>query len=546
MPPSSVETDPLLPKVAPSTSDQDVETQWTSSSAIDNACPEEEGCIRQFGDIKAEFKLKLFFSLLVDSIPGKLPARRLESDPDQGKIVILSYTLQNSIQTISIVVTGRLGPHELSVAAFSLMLAFVTGKSRYFRWCVALGGTTALDTLGSQAFTGSNRPTDLSVHFQRCVLMLWVLLIPVCILWTFMEPVLLALGQQGDLARDVQTFLRLLIIGAPAYIGFESMKKYLQCQGIMRASTIILLVVSPINIGLNIGLVHYTSLGLFGSPIALTIVYWLAFLLLGVMIAFSPTHRRNGTWGGLQFRAVLQWRSCATFFRLALPGILMVGTEWAAFEIVALAAGRLGSLPLAAQSVIMTLDQILNTIPFGIGVAASTRVGNLIGLRSAAGVKHAAHTAAFLSVVVGAIVMVTLIATRNIIGYLMSDDKDVVQLVSVVMPFVASFQIADGLAGSCGGALRGQGRQHLGAMFNFIAYYILALPLGISLAFRINYGLKGLWIGQVVGLTIVGLCEYGAIYYSDWNREVEKGIQRNAEEAKRQVQATVVTNGDQI
>ncbi|KIK65106.1 hypothetical protein GYMLUDRAFT_384287 [Collybiopsis luxurians FD-317 M1] len=523
MPPSSVETDPLLPKVTPSTSDQDVETQWTSSSAIDDACLEEEGCIRQFGDIKAESKLKLFFSLLVDSIP-----------------VILSYTLQNSVQTISIVITGRLGPHELSVAAFSLMLAFVTG------WCVALGGTTALDTLGSQAFTGSNRPTDLSVHFQRCVLLLWVLLIPVCILWTFMEPVLLALGQQGDLARDVQTFLRLLIIGAPAYIGFESMKKYLQCQGIMRASTIILLIVSPINVGLNIGLVHYTSLGLFGSPIALTIVYWLAFLLLGVMIAFSPTHRRNGTWGGLQFRAVLQWRSCATFFRLALPGILMVGTEWAAFEIVALAAGRLGSLPLAAQSVIMTLDQILNTIPFGIGVAASTRVGNLIGLRSAAGAKHAAHTAAFLSVVVGAIVMVTLIATRNIIGYLMSDDKDVVQLVSVVMPFVASFQIADGLAGSCGGALRGQGRQHLGAMFNFIAYYILALPLGISLAFRTNYGLKGLWIGQVVGLTIVGLCEYGALYYSDWDREVKKGIQRNAEEAKRQVQATVVTNGDQI
>lgn len=29
----------------------------------------------------------------------------------------------------------------------------------------------------------------------------------------------------------------------------------------------------------------------------------------------------------------------------------------AAFEIVALAAGRLGSLPLAAQSVIMTTDQ---------------------------------------------------------------------------------------------------------------------------------------------------------------------------------------------
>jgi len=41
--------------------------------------------------------------------------------------VIFSYILQNSIQTVSIIIVGRLGPTELSVAAFSLMLAFVTG-----------------------------------------------------------------------------------------------------------------------------------------------------------------------------------------------------------------------------------------------------------------------------------------------------------------------------------------------------------------------------------------------------------------------------------
>ena len=42
--------------------------------------------------------------------------------------VILSYALQNSIQTSSILVVGRLGPDELSAAAFSLMLAMVTGE----------------------------------------------------------------------------------------------------------------------------------------------------------------------------------------------------------------------------------------------------------------------------------------------------------------------------------------------------------------------------------------------------------------------------------
>lgn len=46
-----------------------------------------------------------------------------------------------------------------------------------------------------------------------------------------MEPVLLALGQPPLLAFHVQRFLRVLIVGAPGYVGFESMKKYLQCQG---------------------------------------------------------------------------------------------------------------------------------------------------------------------------------------------------------------------------------------------------------------------------------------------------------------------------
>ena len=113
-------------------------------------------------------------------------------------------------------------------------------------------------------------------------------------------------------------------------------------------------------------------------------------------------------------------------------------------------------------------------------------------------------------------------------------------LVSKVMPLVASFQVADGLAGSCGGVLRGQGRQHLGAFFNMLAYYVLALPLGITLAFRADYGLQGLWIGacaiclckhlltptfffglfviirvgQVVALFIVGSREYGAVWLS--------------------------------
>ncbi|TFY62015.1 hypothetical protein EVJ58_g4136 [Rhodofomes roseus] len=246
----------------------------------------------------------LFASLAFDSFP-----------------VILSYVLQNSIQTVSVLVAGRLGPDELSAAAFALMLAMVAG------WCVALGGTTALDTLGSQAFTGGDRAA-VSVHFQRCLILLWLLFVPVAFLWTFIEPVLLALGQEERLSYDVQRFLRVLIVGAPGYIGFESVKKYLQCQGIMRASTYVLLMVAPVNLALNIFFIHYTPLGLLGSPAAISVTYWLCFSLLCLYTYLSPAHRRNQTWIGIRLATVFDIRSCADFLKLAIPGIFMVGTEW--------------------------------------------------------------------------------------------------------------------------------------------------------------------------------------------------------------------------
>lgn len=96
----------------------------------------------------------------------------------------------------------------------------------------------------------------------------------------------------------------------------------------MRLSTFALLAVSPLNIILNILLVHHTSLGLMGSPLAVSITYWMAFLTLVIFTMLSPTHRKNKTWGGFQIGEALELKRVWVFLKLALPGILMVGTEW--------------------------------------------------------------------------------------------------------------------------------------------------------------------------------------------------------------------------
>lgn len=287
----------------------------------------------------------------------------------------------------------------------------------------------------------------------------------------------------------------------------------------MRPGTYALLISSPISAVLNYLFVYTFHMGLLGAPLATGLSYWLSFFLLVLYARFVAGHE---CWGGWSTASCY---NIGTFARLAILGVVHVGTEWWAFEIVALAAGRLGTIPLAAQSVIMTTDQVMNTIPFGIGVAASARVGNLLGARNAKGAARAANVAAWLSMAMGLVVLIVLMLVKDFYAKIFNDDVDVIRLTAEVMPYVALFQIADGLNGSCGGSLRGMGRQHIGAAVNIVSYYMGALPLGIWLAFH-GWGLAGLWVGQCIALYLVGVIEWVIVASSNWDLQVEKAFER--------------------
>lgn len=290
--------------------------------------------------------------------------------------------------------------------------------------------------------------------------------------------------------------------------------------GIMRAGTYVLLLTSPLNAILCYLFCYTLDIGILGAPIAANIAYWVSFILLAL---YSKLVAGSDCWGGWNREA---FNNLWVFARLAILGVLHVGTEWWAFEIVALAAGRLGAISLASQSVIMTADQILNTIPFGIGIAISSRVGNYLGSRNATKAMRTAHLGTILACVLGSLVLGILMLTRDHFAKIFNDDPKVVRLTSDILPFVALFQIADAMNGCCGGVLRGMGRQHLGAAVNVVSYYLFALPLGIFLAFQQGWGLKGLWVGQCVALWSAGALQWIIVYYTKWENEIWKAFKR--------------------
>ncbi|KAI7851718.1 mate-domain-containing protein [Circinella umbellata] len=426
--------------------------------------------------------------------------------------VIGTYLLQNSLQLASIFTLGHLGPTELAASALASMFANVSA------WSIALGTATALDTLCSQAWTGAKDKTLVGIHLQRALLILSLMFIPIAIVWWNATRILLALNQEPELARLGGLFLRYLLLGAPAFIAFEGVKKYLQAQGLMRPSTYALMITSPLNFGLNYLLVHGKpyNLGYIGAPIATSFSYW---LMLALLLLYIRYYKGSEAWGGWSREAFKDWWP---FLRLALPGVLMVCSEWWAFELAALAASYLSTTDLAAQSICLTLASATYTIPYGISVASSNRIGNALGESFALKAKRACMVSLVFAVLFGSLNSFGLLVTRNFFGYLFTSDEDVVQRVAHILPLCALFQIADGLCGVCGGVMRGLGRQNVAAWINLFAYYVVALPMGYAMTFIADWSLTGIWISLTVALFLgaVGECLY--LLTVNWQTEVER------------------------
>jgi multidrug resistance protein, MATE family len=81
-------------------------------------------------------------------------------------------------------------------------------------------------------------------------------------------------------------------------------------------------------------------------------------------------------WGGFTYKAFHNWGPMCKY---ALSGVVMTCSEWAAFEVLALAASYIGTAELGANSILNTSITTTYQIPFALSVAVSTRVGNLLG-----------------------------------------------------------------------------------------------------------------------------------------------------------------------
>lgn len=169
----------------------------------------------------------------------------------------------------------------------------------------------------------------------------------------------------------------------------------------------ILLFASILNVPTSYLFVHVFHLGLPGGAWATGSMYWLCTLLALGYIRFSGTTK---AWNGWSWESL---KNLWGFMKIVILGIVSVGAEWWAFEIIALMAGSMGQVQASAQSIVMSTDALLAIFPFGVGVATTNRVAKLLGEGKIGHARKAAHAASMIATGNGCIVMILLFLFRK-------------------------------------------------------------------------------------------------------------------------------------
>ncbi|KAI0469516.1 MATE efflux family protein [Xylaria cf. heliscus] len=428
--------------------------------------------------------------------------------------LILTFMLQYSIGLTSIFTVGRIGKVELGAVTLSTMTANI------FCYAFFQGLATSLDTLCAQAY-GSGHKHLVGLQLQRMTCFLWLLGIPIAVLFFFAEDILYYIVPEPRSAELAGLYLRIVIFGIPGYAAFEGGKRFVQSQGLFTATTYVLLLVAPINAFVNWLLVWHFGLGFVGAPIAVAFTQNLMPIMLALYVAFVDGSQ---CWGGLSKRALTNW---GAMIRLAIPGMIMVVAEWLAFEILTLLSSQFGTSYLAAQSILVTVTAAMFMIPFPIGIAASTRIANLIGAKLVKAARMSGLVAFYIGCIIGLFNLTLLWSLRFQLPHLFTDDEEVIAIVAEVLPLCAVMQVFDVLAAISHGLLRGIGKQSFGGYANLVSYYVVAVPVSILTAFYFDWKLLGLWTGTTVGLALVGLVEYLYCYTRDWEQSAREAEHRN-------------------
>jgi MATE family, multidrug efflux pump len=313
-------------------------------------------------------------------------------------------------------------------------------------------------------------------------------------------------GQEQAVVEQATPYMYVIGFSMIPFLVFQSFRQFSEGLSMTKVPMVVSVSVNVLNIMLNYLLIYgkfgFPELGLLGAGIA-TLIARVA-MALAMMIYVLSSNRFKPYLSGLGLRN-LDFKLIRDLLRIGVPAGLQFVFEVGAFSMAAIMMGWINASTQAAHQIAINMASISYMTVSGLGAAAAIRVGNQLGKKNYKTMKNAVLTLVGMGTALMVVFALVFIIGRDSLPLLYNDQAEVVKVASALLIIAALFQLSDGIQVISLGGLRGMKDVKIPTMITFLAYWIVALPLGSVLAFKYNYGANGIWFGLFIGLTIAGI-----------------------------------------
>ncbi len=398
------------------------------------------------------------------------------------------------------IMVGHYGTADLAAVSFSNALFFTV-------MVFAMGALMAVTPLVGYAVGAGESKEHISgllangMIFTLLVTILALVLLVPCI------PLLHRFGQEEDVVLAARPYFTLIVLSIVPFLFFCLCKQFLEGLGNTTVAMVITVACNLLNILLNYVFIfgHWgiRPMGAEGAGLATLIARTLTAVCFVVVILMRRDWRLYLT---LIQRRMFRWQEIRQFIRIGVPIGFQSFVEAFLFTASFVIIGWISKESLAAHHIANQMADMTFMLAMGIGSATTIRVSHQLGKGDLPAVRMASRASVHLCLMmntIGALVMITL---RNYLPYVFTSDPEVISIASTLILIAGLLQYADGLQCIGGAMLRGIQDVRVPMRIAYIAYLVVALPLGIVLTFPLGLGAKGMWIAFVIGLAIPAVC----------------------------------------
>ncbi len=326
------------------------------------------------------------------------------------------------------------------------------------------------------------------------------------LLLLMISPVLNLFNQKQEVVDLAIPFLNVMMLGMIPLCIFSGFKQFTEGLSYTGVAMIITIGSNLLNILLNYLMIFghwgFPKMGLMGSC-------WASFysriaMALAIFLYVYYNKPFRVYWQGFNFKN-LSMDLSKKILALGVPSGMQWVFEVGAFSFAVIMIGWISPAAQAAHQVALSIAGVTYMMASGLSAAASVRVGNQLGLKNHEGIRIAGFSAFIMVLVFMCCSAICFILFRNVLPVFFNKEMEVISIASSLIVIAAFFQLSDGVQVVGLGVLRGVKDVKIPTIITLISYWGIGLPMSYVFAFKLNFGVLGVWYGLSLGLSIAAI-----------------------------------------